>query len=82
MYVARSGAAGGIGKALLTELVARADRAGIWTIQTGMFPENTRSLAVHVDCGFRVVGLRERIGRLDGRWRDVVLLERRSREVS
>jgi L-amino acid N-acyltransferase YncA len=82
VYVARSVRGRGVGKALLSELVARADRAGIWTIQTGIFPENTASLAVHVDCGFRVVGLRERIGRLDGRWRDVVLLERRSREVS
>jgi phosphinothricin acetyltransferase len=82
VYVAGSARGRGVGQALLSELVARSERAGIWTIQTGIFPENSASLALHGACGFRVVGLRERIGRLDGRWRDVVLLERRSLEVS
>jgi L-amino acid N-acyltransferase YncA len=82
VYVAGSARGRGVGQALLSELVARSERAGIWTIQTGIFPENTASQALHGACGFRVVGLRERIGRLDGRWRDVVLLERRSLEVS
>jgi len=53
----------------------------VWTIQTGVFPENLASLRLHLSCGFRVVGVRERIGRLDGTWRDVVFLERRSKEI-
>ncbi|GAB7185529.1 L-amino acid N-acyltransferase MnaT [Kitasatospora sp. Ki12] len=71
----------GVGHALLEALVASTDAAGIWTVQAGVFPENTASLALHRRAGFRVVGTRERIGRLDGRWRDVVLLERRSPAV-
>jgi phosphinothricin acetyltransferase len=61
--------------------VEGAEQAGIWTVQTGIFPENTASLALHRRCGFRVVGVCERIGQLDGRWRDVLLLERRSTRV-
>ena len=78
VYVAATAVRQGVGRALLSELVRRAEAAGIWTVQTGVFPENTASLALHHDCGFRSVGVRERIGKLDGRWRDVVLLERRS----
>jgi phosphinothricin acetyltransferase len=63
-------------------LLDSADRAGVWTVQAGIFPENTASLALHRRVGFRVVGRRERIGRHHGRWRDVVLLERRSPVVS
>jgi L-amino acid N-acyltransferase YncA len=72
----------GIGRALLSALVTRAEAAGVWTIQAGVFPENLASLKLHVACGFRVVGVRERIGQLDGAWRDVVLLERRSKEIT
>jgi L-amino acid N-acyltransferase YncA len=68
----------GVGRALLEHLVADAEAAGIWTLQAGIFPENAASLALHRGCGFRVVGTRERIGELDGVWRDVVLLERRA----
>ncbi len=68
----------GVGRLLLEALVASTEAAGIWTIQTGIFPENVASLAVHARVGFRVVGTRERLGQLGGRWRDVVLLERRS----
>jgi L-amino acid N-acyltransferase YncA len=68
----------GVGRALLEHLVTATDAAGIWTLQAGVFPENEGSLALHRRCGFRVVGTRERIGELDGVWRDVVLLERRS----
>jgi phosphinothricin acetyltransferase len=57
------------------------EEAGIWTLQTGIFPENTTSIALHEACGFRVLGVRERIGRHHGRWRDVVFMERRSRRV-
>jgi L-amino acid N-acyltransferase YncA len=68
----------GIGAALLAALIATADDAGIWTIQSGVFPENTASLRLHEQAGFRLVGTRERIGRHHGRWRDTVLIERRS----
>jgi L-amino acid N-acyltransferase YncA len=71
----------GIGRALLDALIASTEDAGIWTIQSGIFPENAASLALHERAGFRVVGVRERVGRHaahGGRWRDVVLLERRS----
>ncbi|HEV8685662.1 MAG TPA: GNAT family N-acetyltransferase [Gaiellaceae bacterium] len=82
VYVAPEAQGRGIGRMLLERLVADADRAGIWTIQTGIFPENTASVRLHVRCGFRIVGVRERLGKLDGAWRDVVLLERRSEEVT
>ena len=78
VYVAGAAAGRGVGRALLERLVAGAEAAGIWTVQAGIFPENTASLALHRRCGFRTVGVRERVGRLDGRWREVVLLERRS----
>jgi phosphinothricin acetyltransferase len=68
----------GVGTCLLLALITAAEEAGTWTIQTGIFPENTASLALHVACGFRVVGRRERIGQLAGTWRDVIFLERRS----
>ena len=76
--MAAEAAGRGIGRALLERLVAGAEAAGIWTVQAGIFPENRASLALHERCGFRTVGVRERLGKLDGRWRDVVLLERRS----
>jgi L-amino acid N-acyltransferase YncA len=78
LYVAERARGRGIGARLLAALVGRAEQAGIWTVETGIFPENAASLAVHASCGFRVVGVRERLGRLHGRWRDVLLLERRS----
>jgi phosphinothricin acetyltransferase len=71
----------GIGRALLDELVREAEAAGIWTIQSGVFPENEASLVLHERAGFRVVGVRERLGKHGDRWRDVVLLERRSAVV-
>jgi phosphinothricin acetyltransferase len=76
--VARTARGLGIGRALLEALIAGAEEAGIWTVQTSIFPENGASLALHVRCGFRVVGQRERIAKRDGVWRDVVFLERRS----
>ena len=66
----------------MEELIRRSERAGIWTIQTGIFPENAASLALHERVGFRIVGVRERLGRREGAWRDVVLLERRSGAVT
>jgi phosphinothricin acetyltransferase len=82
IYVARGARGQGIGRTLLRELAARSEREGVWTLQAGVFPENHASLKLHVACGFRVVGVRERIGQLDGVWRDVVLLERRRKEVA
>jgi L-amino acid N-acyltransferase YncA len=78
VYVDPSAQGRGVGRALLEHLVDDTEGSGIWTLQAGVFPENAASLALHRRCGFRVVGTRERIGRLDGVWRDVVLLERRS----
>lgn len=69
----------GIGGALLAALIASSEDAGIWTVQSGVFPENTASLRLHERAGFRVVGVRERVGCHHGRWRDTVLIERRSR---
>jgi len=81
IYVAASARGRGIGGALLFELVRAAEEAGIWTLQAGIFPENKASLAIHRRCGFRKVGRRERIGKQGAVWRDVVLLERRSRSI-
>jgi L-amino acid N-acyltransferase YncA len=81
VYVTESARGVGIGHALMAELVARSEREGVWTIEAGMFPENEASLALHLSLGFRVVGIRERIGRRDGSWRDVLLLERRSEVI-
>jgi L-amino acid N-acyltransferase YncA len=78
VYVALELGGLGIGRLLLSELVSRAEEAGIWTVQAGIFPENAASLALHQHCGFRVVGRRERLGRHRGVWRDVLLVERRS----
>lgn len=72
----------GVGRLLLTYLVEKATAAGVWTVQTGIFPENTTSVALHEACGFRVVGRRERLGRLGGIWRDVLLMERRSSDTT
>jgi L-amino acid N-acyltransferase YncA len=78
VYIAESARGRGVGRALMEELIRRSEAAGMWTIQTGIFPENTASLALHERVGFRVVGIRERIGEHHGRWRDIVFLERRS----
>jgi L-amino acid N-acyltransferase YncA len=81
LYVAAGARGRGVGRILLDALVASTETAGIWTIQSGVFPENVASLALHRRAGFRVVGVRERVGRHHGVWRDVVLLERRSPTV-
>lgn len=77
LYVAASARGDGVGEALMGALAERCDRAGIWTMEAVVFPENAASVAMLEAIGFRVVGRRERIGRLHGRWRDVLLLERR-----
>ena len=78
VYVATEARGRGVGRALLDALIASTEAAGIWTIQAGVFPENTASIALHLAAGFREVGRRERIAQHHGRWRDVVLIERRS----
>ena len=81
VYVAATVRGRGVGRALLEAMCRASEEAGIWTLQTGIFPENTASIALHEACGFRVLGVRERIGRHHGRWRDVVFMERRSKRV-
>jgi phosphinothricin acetyltransferase len=78
VYVASRARGHGVGAALLDALIASTEEAGIWMIQSSIFPENAASLALHRRAGFRVVGTRERIARHHGRWRDTVLVERRS----
>lgn len=83
VYVAERARGMGVGRRLMEKLIAESERAGIWTLQAGIFPENRLSIALHENCGFRFLGLREKVGRmsygpLEGRWRDVALLERRS----
>lgn len=78
IYVDETARGQGIGRELLGALLAQAEAAGIWTVQTSIFPENTASVGLHQACDFRVVGTRERIGQMDGVWRDTVLLERRA----
>jgi L-amino acid N-acyltransferase YncA len=81
VYIAASARGQGVGRRLLDELIAASERAGYWTLQAGIFPENVASIELHKRCGFRVIGTRERLGEMKGRWRDVVELERRSAVV-
>jgi L-amino acid N-acyltransferase YncA len=81
IYVAQAVRGQGVGRALLGAVIEAAEQRGIWTLQAGVFRENESSLRLHRALGFRTVGVRRRIGRLNGRWRDVVLLERRSKTV-
>jgi L-amino acid N-acyltransferase YncA len=78
VYVSSAARGRGVGTLLLEELVRASEEAGLWTLQAGIFPENAASIALHRRCGFRAVGVRERIGRQGGVWRDVALFERRS----
>ncbi|MGH3321637.1 MAG: GNAT family N-acetyltransferase [Streptosporangiaceae bacterium] len=82
LYVHPRARGRGVGSALLKGLIHSTEEAGLWTIETGIFPENIASVALHRAHGFRIVGIRERIARHRGRWRDVLLLERRSQVVS
>ena len=81
VYVAAAARGTGVGRELLDELIACSEQAGYWTLTAGVFPENEPSLRLHRACGFREIGVRERLGQLQGVWRDVVLLERRSTVV-
>lgn len=81
VYIASAAQGRGVGVALLRTFIASTEAAGIWTIETKIFPENTASIAVHRKVGFTLVGVRRKLGRHRGRWRDVVQLERRSAAV-
>ena len=78
VYVSASSRRSGVGRKLLQTLIEESEQNGIWTLQAGMFPENTGSLALHQSCGFREVGRRQRIGKMNDSWRDTIMLERRS----
>ncbi len=82
IYIAREARGRGIGKTLLEELVREADGAHIWTIQASILDGNEASVALHEGCGFRIVGVREKLARKRGEWRDVILMERRSALVA
>ena len=81
VYVAPDHLGRGIGKVLLGALITESEQNGIWTLQAGIFPENTASIRLHESAGFRQVGYREKIGKMGDRWRDTILLERRSKKV-
>ena len=81
IYVAAVHRGQGVGAHLLTALIDASEQAGFWTLQAGIFPENVASIQLHKKCGFRMVGQREKLGQMDGVWRDVVLMERRSQIV-
>ena len=78
VYVSARARGHGVGTALLERLASESEAAGFWTLQAGIFPENTASIRIQQSCGFRVVGTRERVGSMNGHWRDVMLMERRS----
>jgi L-amino acid N-acyltransferase YncA len=81
VYVSTAARGKGIGKLLLQKLIEASEAANLWTLQAGIFPENVASVKLHEACGFRMIGKRERIGKMNGVWRDTVLLERRSNTV-
>lgn len=81
VYVGQNFAGKGIGSKLLKELIVRSEDRGFWTLQSSIFPENAASIKIHLNHGFRELGRREKIGKMDGVWRDTVILERRSDKV-
>lgn len=81
VYIAPEHSGRGIGTDLLRALITESEQNGIWTLQAGIFPENTASIRLHESAGFRQVGYREKIGKMGERWRDTILLERRSKKV-
>jgi len=81
VYVEEAAQGRGVGRALMDEVIARSEADGVWTLEAGIFPENKASLRLHLGCGFRLVGVRERLGEANGEFRDVLLLERRSEVI-
>ena len=81
IYIAKNYANYGIGNSLLSELVSKSENEGIWTLQAGIFPENESSIAIHSKNGFKTIGVREKLGKMNGAWRDILFMERRSKVV-
>jgi L-amino acid N-acyltransferase YncA len=81
IYISENFRGKGIGKLLLMQLVDESEKIGLWTLQSGIFAENTASIKLHEYCGFRVIGTREKIGKKDGVWKDNIIMERRSKTV-
>ncbi len=81
VYVAKAYFGKGVGKMLMHHLISESEKIGLWTLQSGIFPENESSIALHKKVGFRYIGKRERVGQLDGIWKDNLLFERRSKTV-
>lgn len=81
IYVSSSAQGRGVGKALLNALVVSSEQAGIWSLKAGIFPQNIASIKLHETCGFRILGIQEKLGKIGTRWQDVALLERRSKTV-
>lgn len=81
IYVSETSRGKGIGKTLLTHLVTESEKAGFWSLQAAIFPQNQASIQLHQECGFRIIGRREKIAQRDGRWYDNVLMERRSKKI-
>lgn len=78
IYIAENFRGKGVGKYLLLKLIEESEAAGLWTLQSGIFSDNTASIILHEQCGFRVIGYREKIGKKDGVWKDNIIMERRS----
>ena len=81
VYIAASARGKGVGKKLLNALIAESEQNNLWTLQAGIFPENAGSIKIHEACGFRMICRREKIGKMNGTWRDTLLFERRSKKV-
>ena len=81
VYIAKFARGQGVGLFLLQKLISISEKEGLWTLQSGIFPENKGSIALHKKCGFRMIGFRERIGQRNGKWHDNVIMERRSKLV-
>ena len=81
IYIAKNYANYGIGNSLLSKLVSISENEGIWTLQAGIFPENESSIAIHSKNGFKTIGVREKLGEMNGAWRDILFMERRSKVV-
>ena len=81
IYIGSIARGKGIGKQLLNQLIEESEKQNIWTLQSGIFPENKASISLHQSAGFRIIGKREKIGMMDGKWRDIVLLEKRSHTI-
>lgn len=81
VYISSKARGKGLGKQLLEQLVEESEMQNIWTLQAGIFPENTPSIKIHEACGFRILGRREKIGKMNGTWRDTILMERKSKKI-